>query len=300
MRIYTHSHTYIHAHTHTYTQSHTHTHTGTVITTGNTEDIVFKNIQLEGLTIAGAADLGFDQSKYTYINFGSSSRITGCFNMFPGDRTAPGTEKTQLCAIRQTGENTLTLPDVSGTVLTTGNLLKLPAMTIPTGHVFVGGNTSFQGALKLGDASTTTTASFYSWVDGTVGLNFASAGSIPASAMGINVGLPVLGGVDIAIRHFMASGDVYKVAVDVQGFEAFRSPALGSSMINISTCHSLMRDARVVNFHALERYMVDKALVKSTLLEGKPYAGIIAVGGFVNLGRVLCVRVCFNVYVCIL
>jgi hypothetical protein len=277
------THTHIYACTYTYTYTQTHTHTGTVITTGNTEDIVFKNIQLEGLTIEGAADLGFDNSKYTYINFGSSSRITGCFNMFPGDRNNAGTERTQLCAIRQTGENTLILPDVSGTVLTTGNLLNLPAMTIPTGHVFVGGNTSFEGALKLGDPSTTSTASFYSWVDGTVGLSFASAGSIAADATGINIGLPVLGGVDIAIRHFMASGDVYKVAVDVQGFEAFRSPVLGSSMINISLCHSLMRDARVVNFHALEKYMVDKALVKSTLLEGTPYAGILAVCTFVSV-----------------
>ena len=66
--LHTHTHARARTHTHAHTHTHTHTHqpahpspvganrritfpdaTGTVITTGNTDDLVFKQIQLDGL-----------------------------------------------------------------------------------------------------------------------------------------------------------------------------------------------------------------------------------------------------------
>ena len=148
--------------------------TGTVITTGNTDDLVFKSINLEGLEVQQEANFGEPgSSEPTILNFGASSRISGCFNFIKNEGD---TAYTQMCAIPPTKNNVIELPDVSGIVLTTGNLLGLPAIAIPDEHMFVGGDVSLEGSIELGHPDNITTLEMFTWIDGDVGLTLQSAG----------------------------------------------------------------------------------------------------------------------------
>jgi hypothetical protein len=105
---------------------------------------------------------------------------------------------------------------VSGTILTTGNLVGLPSLRIPAGNLLVGGNSSMEGSITLGDMQTTTTGSWYTWINGSVGMRFSSAGKDGADAKGVlKLSMPMLGGKDIAIRNYLVQG-VDQLEVDVQ------------------------------------------------------------------------------------
>lgn len=180
------------------------------------------------------------------------------------------------------------LPDVSGTVITTGNLVGLPSVSIPTGHLFVGGNSTFEGNARYGRNDTITTVGLFSWVNGSVGLHFASPSQedgafeggmyarATSSADSLHVTLPHLGGVDTAIRHYLARG-AESLAVDVQGDQSFRAPIANTSSINEAICLELLEDKGVRDFYMLSVYMVREAYVKPTRLTGAPYAAVYTV-----------------------
>eukprot|EP00961_Rhodomonas_salina_P028472 384201-Rhodomonas_salina.1 len=218
------------------------------------------------------ANFGDAGSAPTYVNLGQSSRISGCFNFVHEEEDA---EYTQLCAVPATHDNYILLPDESGTVLTTGNLLNLPSIRIPDAHFFVGGDATLEGKMQFGMPSEVTTLQMYTWVDGDVGMTFSGAGALKANRLQLNV--PYMGGVDRAIRAYL-SGPAADLAVNVQGGAAFRSPVANSSRINESVCLELLAEERVMEFHDLGHFLLANALVRKTLLEGTPYAGLLLPG----------------------
>ena len=76
---------------------------------------MFKTVTLEGLLLEDEASFGVDEpdAEATVLNFGASSRISGCLNFVVN---ADDEAYTQLCALNPTGLNRIRLPDVSGTV----------------------------------------------------------------------------------------------------------------------------------------------------------------------------------------
>jgi hypothetical protein len=75
-----------------------------VITTGNTDDLVFTSVALDGLTVEGPVIMGktginsvTGEPAKTYVNFGSNSRVLGCLN-FAASATivSADLEKTQV------------------------------------------------------------------------------------------------------------------------------------------------------------------------------------------------------------
>ena len=73
--------------------------------------------------------------------------------------------------------NTILLPNVSGTILTTGNLRELPSifLNITGGVTAIGGHTGFAGDLQFGGESRIGNAQFHSWINGEVGLTFRTS-----------------------------------------------------------------------------------------------------------------------------
>jgi len=269
--------------------------TGTVITTGNTDDLIFKSINLEGLEVQLEANFGEAGSpEVTMLNFGASSRVSGCFNFVNAESD---TAYTQMCAIPPTGNNRMELPDVSGVVLTTGNLLGLPSISIPDEHLFVGGHVSVQGSIELGHANNMTTIEMFTWIDGDVGLTLQSAGgqvdgtASPGSASAgtwrtsrtlstssLDVSVPHMSGLDRAMRSYLRHA-VKDLPVDVQHVSAYRSPVAGSSRINQSFCSALLTEEQVPNYHALGYYLTAHTVLLPTLLRGRPYAGVLDING---------------------
>ena len=264
--------------------------TGTVITTGNTDDLVFKSINLEGLEVQLEANFGesTEGAEPTILNLGASSRVTGCFNFV---ETEGDTAYTQLCAIPPTRNNRIDLPDVSGVVLTTGNLLGLPNIKIPDEHMFVGGDLSLEGSIELGHADKISTMELFTWIDGDVGLTLQSAGGMldeAAAAAGdpgavpgrkistnsIELTVPHMSGLDRAMRAYLAR-EAKNLPVDVQHEVAFRSPVSGTHRVNQSVCSSLLTDLNVGNYHALGYYLTAHDVLVPTLLRGRPYAAIL-------------------------
>ena len=257
--------------------------TGTVITTGNTDDLVFKSINLEGLEIQLEANFGEPGSQEpTILNFGASSRISGCFNFV---KTEGDTAYTQMCAVPPTRNNVIELPDVSGIVLTTGNLLGLPAIAIPDEHMFVGGDVSLEGSIELGHPDNITTLEMFTWIDGDVGLTLQSAGGTLDMAGGrqisknvVDLTVPHMSGLDRAMRAYL-SHDVKDLPVDVQHRVAYRAPVPGTSRVNQSVCSSLLLSLNVGNYHALGYYLTAHKVLVPTLLRGRPYAALLDVNG---------------------
>ena len=248
--------------------------TGTVITTGNTDDLVFKSISLEGLEVQIEATFG-EPGGQTILNFGASSRISGCFNFVANEGDVA---YTQLCSLPATKSNLILLPDVSGVVLTTGNLMGLPAISIPDEHLFVGGDVSLEGAIELGHPDNITTIEMFSWIDGDVGLTFQSAGGMldsegerKISVNSMKLAVPHMSGIDRAIRKYL-SHQAADLPVDVQHVRAYRSPVNGTSRVNQSACHSLLSSLDVPNYHALGYFLTAHDVMAPTLLRGRPYA----------------------------
>jgi len=251
--------------------------TGTVITTGNTDDLVFKSIKLEGLEVQIEANFG-EPGSLTILNFGASSRVSGCFNFVAQEGD---TAYTQMCALPPTNQNHILLPDVSGVVLTTGNLLGLPAISIPDEHLFVGGDVSLEGAIELGNPDNVTTIEMFTWIDGDVGLTFQSAGGMldaegerKISVNSMRLSVPHMSGIDRAIRQYLRH-EAADLPVDVQHVKAYRSPVPATSRVNQSVCHTLLSSLDVPNYHALGYYLTARDVMSPTLLRGRPYAALL-------------------------
>jgi len=253
--------------------------TGTVITTGNTDDLVFKSINLEGLEVQLEANFGEPGSHDpTILNFGASSRVSGCFNFV---KTEGDTAYTQLCAIAPTRNNRIELPDVSGVVLTTGNLLGLPSISIPDEHMFVGGDVSLEGEVVLGHADNITTIEMFTWIDGDVGMSLQSGGGLldktaerKVSTNKLDITVPHMSGLDRAMRGYLRH-EAKDLPVDVQHVVAYRSPLVGTSRVNQSFCSALLTSSQVANYHALGYYLTAHGVLAATLLRGRPYGALL-------------------------
>ena len=81
-----------------------------------------------GLVLDGEAEFMNSIGNKAVINFKNSSRIAGCLNFAAQMNADAGHLITQLCEEKPSQENTILLPDASGVVITTGNLLNLPTL----------------------------------------------------------------------------------------------------------------------------------------------------------------------------
>jgi hypothetical protein len=223
-------------------------------------------VNLEGLLLEDEANFGEVEGDATVLNFGASSRISGCLNFV---LNADDDAYTQLCAANPTGVNRVRLPDVSGTVLTTGNLLALPDVTSPEGNLQVGGRTAAEGLFQLGARENTTTVQFFSWIDGDAGMVFAGAGVAGNNVVQLNA--PHMSGIDKAIRAFL-SAKAKDVAVDVQGVQVFRTKLPGTRQLNESVCFSEMTAAGVSNSLDVGYLLLKEELARPSRLTGTPYA----------------------------
>jgi hypothetical protein len=156
--------------------------TGTVITTGNLSDItnigVFSStITMEGTTpndfelTLSAGDptqdrvITFPDASGTVITTGNMSDITNT-GIFSGqiilEGATPNEFETTVQAQDPTADRTITLPDVSGTVITTGNLSDITAVGVLTTSVVFEGTTANDHELTLaaGDPTSDITISF--------------------------------------------------------------------------------------------------------------------------------------------
>ncbi|EKX41203.1 hypothetical protein GUITHDRAFT_142133 [Guillardia theta CCMP2712] len=240
--------------------------TGTVITTGNTDDLVFKSIELQGLDIQSEVNFGSPGSPtFSYLNLGNTSRISGCFNFLINENDAT---YTQVCTIPATQPRNITFPDVSGTVLTTGNLLGLPNIRIPNEQLYVGGDVNLQGNISLGSASSYSSLEFFSWVDGDVSMRFSNPDSGPAR---VQLTVPHLFGVDIALRDYLST-DAPSLPVGVKGKVAFRVPVEGTQQIDQTVCRNVLSSLSISDYHELGYYAIRQGFVARTKMAGLLYA----------------------------
>jgi hypothetical protein len=148
---------------------------GTIITTGNLSDItdigVFSStIKMEGataddyeLTLSAGnptedREITFPNASGTVITTGNLSDITAT-GVFSGQITLEGATPNDFETIIQaqdpTADRTITLPDVSGTVITTGNLSDITAVGVLTTSVVFEGSTADDYELTLGAGNPT-------------------------------------------------------------------------------------------------------------------------------------------------
>ena len=148
---------------------------GTIITTGNLSDItdigVFSStIKMEGataddyeLTLSAGnptedREITFPNASGTVITTGNLSDITAT-GIFSGqiilEGTTPNEFETTVQAQDPTADRTITLPDVSGTVITTGNLSDITAVGVLTTSVVFEGSTADDYELTLGAGNPT-------------------------------------------------------------------------------------------------------------------------------------------------
>ena len=155
---------------------------GTVITTGNLSDITALGIFSSTITMEGttandfeltlsAGDptedrtITFPDASGTVITTGNLSDITTT-GVFSGqiilEGATPNDFETTVQAQDPTADRTITLPDVSGTVITTGNLSDITAVGILTTAVVFEGTTANDHELTLaaGDPTSDITISF--------------------------------------------------------------------------------------------------------------------------------------------
>jgi hypothetical protein len=237
--------------------------TGTVITTGNTDDLVYKNIKLEGLDMRGEANF------VEGINFGPMARVSGCFN-FIFQAQFGKRQYTQLCHMNPTKNNTILLPDASGTIISKGNTLNLPSVGIKQDKLFVGGDATFEGTMQWGTPhNDTSVATLYTWMDGDVSIPLSTAGPLTSDVIKLNT--PHMGGLDIAIRHWMTDL-AREIPVNVQGGDSYRDVVEGTSRVNQSVCFSLLRQNNVHDVHGLGYYLHRTTLAKQTRVAGASYA----------------------------
>ena len=247
--------------------------TGTVITTGNIDDLVFKKISLGGLVLDGEAEFMNSIGNKAVINFRNTSRIAGCLNFAREMNSEAGKLVTQLCEERPSQQNEILLPDASGVVLTTGNLLNLPSMRFNQSALSIGGDVSLEGDVQLGAPGTTATSKMHAHLDGDVGLSFAA----PTYASGetrdnvLRLHSPHMGGVDIAIRHYLTYG-VAKLPVDIQWEQSFRETVPGTERLNQSRCNVILTQQHVHDAHGLGYFLHRHGIVQRTLIQGTPYS----------------------------
>ena len=90
-----------------------------------------------------------------------------------------GLKYTTITSQTITKLNTILLPNVSGTILTTGNLRELPSifLNITHGKLDVGGHTGFAGDIQFGGPAATqdSTVVLNSWFDGDLGWTFRTS-----------------------------------------------------------------------------------------------------------------------------
>jgi hypothetical protein len=90
-----------------------------------------------------------------------------------------GLKYTTITSKFITKRNTILLPNVSGTILTTGNLRELPPifLNITDAILDVGGHTGFAGDIQMGGpaAAQESTVRLNAWIDGDLGLTFRTA-----------------------------------------------------------------------------------------------------------------------------
>ena len=276
---------------------------GTVITTGNVDDLLFKRLNLQGLRLDGDLTFKNAQGPKVKVRFEDSTRIAGCFN-FVKERSLFAQEHyTQLCTPKVSQVNKIDLPDVSGRILTTGNLLNLPKMRLDASHMFVGGDVAIEGDMTIGNTNTVTELKAYSWIDGDVGMTF----STPNNSYSIegdvtSVHSPHMGGVDIALRQYLTDGvEDLQVRVresnlngeDREQLPEF--PVMGTTEINQTMCFDLLSKHRVHGMHGLGYFAHRKRLIKQTILSGTPYWGVEVPGNqtfpacvHVPSGRIIC------------
>ena len=259
---------------------------GTVITTGNIDDLLFKRLNLQGLRLDGR--LSFKNMLGPLVNarFEDSSRIAGCLNMVSERGTAAFDKYTQICTAEPTKANAINLPDVSGRILSTGNLLNLPTMRFAGSELFVGKDSALEGDMQVGLAdlsvqSPSQTKAF-AWLDGDVGMTFASANnSISIRGDVLSVHSPHMGGVDTALRHFLTE-DVGALQVSVRdskllgtaGERIAEYPIDNTSKINQSMCFDLLTRHHVHGMHGLGYFVHRRHLIQQTILTGIPYWGV--------------------------
>lgn len=95
-----------------------------------------------------------------------------------------GLKYTTITTQTITKKNTILLPNVSGTILTTGNLRELPSifLNITDGLLDVGGHTGFAGDMQFGGpaAAQQSRVALNSWFDGDLGLTFRTSAGCEA------------------------------------------------------------------------------------------------------------------------
>eukprot|EP00961_Rhodomonas_salina_P083551 1122257-Rhodomonas_salina.1 len=165
------------------------------------------------------------------------------------------------------------------------------------GEFFVGGDATIEGDMTWGREGVDAVVAQYSWIDGDVGITFAA----PQSSMNegfdvLNLNMPHMGGVDIAIRHYLTY-DVRELAVDVAGGEAYLEPVVGSRRINETVCEDVMSANKVFDYHGLGYFLLHNELVAKTLIrDGIPYWGLEMMGNqtypaclFLETGQEVCI-----------
>lgn len=236
--------------------------TGTVITSGNTDDIVFKKIELEGLDMLGNAQFR------DAINLGPSSRMTGCFNFAYNEASAH--LWTQVCAEDPSQDNDILFPDVSGTVVSTGNTLNLPSMGVRDGEsIIVGGDATIEGRIQIGTPDANTTVHVHTWIDGDAGMSIGSGDWDSIDVLRLTA--PHMGGMDMALRHWLSDRSS-ALEVNVQGGDSFREVVPGSSRINQTVCQEVMSDVDVYDMHGVGYFLHNRSLARPTRVTGVPYS----------------------------
>ena len=255
---------------------------GTIITTGNIDDLLFKKLNLEGMILDGEIVFKNVNGPQVTIRFEDTARLAGCLNMVKERGEHAYDHYTQLCAEDPSQMNTIKLPDASGRMLTTGNLLNLPTMKIDQSQLFVGQDATFEGDVEAGQKDGMSITKAYTRIDGDVGMTFASPNN-SVSVHGDVLGLysPHMGGVDIALRHYLTDGasrlDVSVRSTNLYGESNDRVveyPIHGTSMINQTMCYDLLTQHHVHGVHGLGYFLHHRNLIKQTIVPGTPYWGV--------------------------
>ena len=255
---------------------------GTVITTGNIDDLLFKRLNLQGLQLDG--DLTFKNINGPLVNIRltDSSRIAGCLNMVKERGEHAKEHYTQFCYAQITKSNTILLPDVSGRMLTTGNLLNLPTMRFEGSQLFVGQDVILEGELELGREGIVSEIKAFAWVDGDVGMTFSSPNnSLSIEGDVVRLHSPHMGGVDIALRLYLKDF-VEGLDVSVRDSKLIgessekiaEHPIPGTLKINQTMCFDLLTQHHVHGMHGLGYFVHRRSLIQQTLVSGTPYWGV--------------------------
>jgi hypothetical protein len=176
--------------------------TGTVITTGNLNQIVLTGT-LTDLTVAGA--LGTQAQ--TTIGDAAADQVT--FNGAIQGTTSPmmftrGGQKLNLGLAGPTADRTVTFPDASGTVITTANMNTLITSTNTLDSLTVDGTTTLDGAVAVGNGAAdlvTLTAAIlpfssnnYLAFEGSAASYMMTLAAVLTSSSSNNIAIPDAGG----------------------------------------------------------------------------------------------------------